>query len=85
VCQDRVQAHGLDQVRRTVALHNERRAFEFFSDILAATDDEQIRALASELADDEREHVRLVEEWIAQLPPTPEGWDEDPDPPVLQD
>lgn len=69
----------------TLALHNERRALEFFAGILAHARDDDMRTLASELAADEREHVRLVEEWLAKLPETPPDWDQDTDPPALQD
>ena len=33
--------------------------------------------LAEEFAEEEREHVRLIEEWMAKYPAPEEGWDED--------
>lgn len=67
------------------ALGAERRAFAFYSRLAEATDDEAIRALALELREEEREHVRLMEEWLARTPEPEEGWDDDPDPPTVQE
>jgi len=44
-----------------------------------------VRAAALEMAADEREHVRLIEEWLSRVPPPEPGWDEDPDPPAVAD
>jgi hypothetical protein len=37
------------------------------------------------MAEDEREHVRLIGEWLARYPEPEPGWDEDPDPPAVAD
>jgi rubrerythrin len=65
-----------------LAEHNERRAVEFFERLAAARVPAGVRAAALEMAGDEREHVRLIEEWLAKVPPPEPGWDEDPDPPA---
>ncbi|HVN42663.1 MAG TPA: ferritin family protein [Steroidobacteraceae bacterium] len=68
-----------------LAEHNERRAVEFFTQLASARVPTKVRALALEMAEDEREHVRLIEEWLAKVPPPEAGWDEDPDPPNVAD
>jgi hypothetical protein len=37
------------------------------------------------MAAEEREHVRLIEDWLARFPAPEAGWDEDPDPPSIAD
>jgi rubrerythrin len=68
-----------------LAEHNERRAVEFFERFAAAHVPAEVRAAALEMAADEREHVRLIEEWLSRVPPPEPGWDEDPDPPAVAD
>ncbi|MDP6344169.1 MAG: ferritin family protein [Alphaproteobacteria bacterium] len=65
-----------------LALAAERRALLFYRDIAEQTDSDDIRALASEFAAEEAEHVRIVEEWLERYPPADNGWDEDMDPPM---
>jgi rubrerythrin len=65
-----------------LAEHNERRAVEFFERFAAARVPESVRAAALEMAEEEREHVRLIGEWLAKAPPPEPGWDEDMDPPA---
>jgi rubrerythrin len=68
-----------------LAEHNERRAVEFFERFAAARVPAAVQAAAREMAEEEREHVRLVQEWLARVPPAEPGWDEDPDPPAVAD
>jgi rubrerythrin len=68
-----------------LAEHNERRAVEFFERFAAARVPAAVQAAAREMAEEEREHVRLVQEWLARVPPPEPGWDEDPDPPAVAD
>jgi len=68
-----------------LALHNERRAAEFFERLANTDMPPEVCAEAAEMAEDEREHVRLIEEWIAKTPKPKPGWDEDMDPPVAVD
>jgi hypothetical protein len=37
------------------------------------------------MAAEEREHVRLIEEWLTRFPAPATGWDEDWDPPNVVD
>jgi len=64
-----------------LAEHNERRAAEFFEHFAAARVPAGVRAAAAEMAEEEREHVRLIQEWLAKYPEPEAGWDEDLDPP----
>ncbi len=68
-----------------LAEHNERRAVEFFERFAAARVPAAVRDAALEMAEEEREHVRLIGEWLARVPSPEAGWDEDPDPPVVAD
>ncbi len=82
------ELHYLMQARHAleVALHNERRAAEYYARIAAAVDvPEDVRREAAEMAGEEREHVRLIEQWLARTPEPDARWDEDLDPPVALD
>ena len=68
-----------------LAGHNERRAAEFFASLAAAHVAEDVRAEAAEMAAEEREHVRLIEEWLAKVPQPDPGWEQDLDPPNVVD
>jgi len=68
-----------------LAEHNEQRAVEFFERFAAARVPASVRAAALEMAAEEREHVRLIGEWLAKVPPPEPGWDEDMDPPAGAD
>lgn len=67
-----------------LALHNEQRAFEFFTKIAAEATDRDVAKLAEEMAEEEREHVALMEDWLAKYPQDDEASSDDPDPPVDQ-
>ena len=66
-----------------IALRCELRAAKYFEQIAAGSGPQPVRAAASEMAGEEREHVRLVRDWMKRVPRPAEGWDEDPDPPAL--
>lgn len=68
-----------------LAEYNEQRAVEFFERFASARVPAAVRAAALEMAAEEREHVRLVQEWLARVPPPEPGWDEDMDPPAVAD
>jgi rubrerythrin len=59
-----------------VALSSEQKAFDFYDAALPHVTDPEIRTLFTELRDEETEHVRMVREAIANLPP---GADEELD------
>lgn len=63
-----------------VALAAEQKAHAFYDQALAHVIDPEIRALFVELRDEETEHVRMVRQAIASLPPEAhEEWQEDED------
>jgi len=68
-----------------LALHNEKRACEFFTRIAAAATDDEVVHLATEMAAEEQEHVSLIEEWLTRYPAPDDDWNDDPDPPVGRD
>jgi len=57
-----------------VALGAEQRAQEFFEHVFATAADPALRALAQEMAAEEREHVLLVEELLARTPDPNVDW-----------
>jgi rubrerythrin len=65
-----------------LALAAERRAHAFFANLAEAAAEPRIREMAAQFAEEEGEHVRLVQGWLARYPEPEPGWDEDPDPPV---
>ena len=69
-----------------IALKNERRAERFFARIVrSAKTPASVKKVAAEMADEEREHVRLIRDWMKRVPKPEPGWDRDPDPPVYSD
>lgn len=69
-----------------IALRNERRAERFFARIVrSAKTPAAIKKIAAEMAEEEREHVGLIREWMKRVPKPEPGWDRDPDPPVYSD
>ena len=67
-----------------MALAGEQRAAAYFQGIADGAQGEA-KAIADELAEEEHEHVRLVEEWLKKYPEPESDWDEDLDPPMLQE
>ena len=68
-----------------LALENELSAMAFFEVIANGQVEESVRSLAREFADDEREHVAWMQDWLGKYPPPDTDWDYDPDPPVAID
>ncbi len=68
-----------------LALENEMSAKAFFEDISSNNTDARVRSLAEEFAEDERQHVAWMEEWLAKFPAPDSDWDYDPDPPAAID
>lgn len=68
-----------------IALRCEEQAQKYFEDIAAGTGPAQVKAAAHEMAEEEREHVELIRAWLAKVPQPVAGWDEDPDPPRMND
>jgi rubrerythrin len=65
----------------SLALAAEERAVAFFDRMIEQTDNEAFRATATEMRDEEIEHVALVRAWMERVPPPDDVVD--PDPPRL--
>ncbi len=69
-----------------VALSSEKKAFEFYDQALRYVNQPDVKALFEELREEEAEHVAMLEEIIAKLPPSAsidlEDEDDDPNQPV---
>ena len=63
-----------------IAMGNEKRAHDFYHAISQGSPNAEVRALAAEFADEEKEHLQLLEEWLAQVPDDPDEEVFDPDP-----
>ena len=68
-----------------LALQCEQRAQKHFEGIAAGKAPKKVRAAAAEMAEEENEHVRLIEAWIARVPQPSADWDHDPDPPRMSE
>ncbi len=68
-----------------IALRCEQRAQAFFTRVARTSTSATVRKAAKEMADEEGEHVRLIEDWLARTPVPREDWENDPDPPVWAD
>ncbi len=81
------EAHYLMPAYRALelALESEQRAEKFFDSAARSTRDARVRAAATEMAAEEREHVRLIKEWMQRVPKPEPGWDYDPDPPTYSE
>ena len=63
-----------------LALVNEQRAERFYARLAQVATVESVRKAARELHAEEREHVALVEKWLAKTPKPDPHWADDPDP-----
>jgi rubrerythrin len=68
-----------------IALHNEKRARDFFTHLVKLTSNAGVRKAALEMQQEEVEHVRLIEEWLKRTPVPESNWEADLDPPMLSD
>ncbi len=53
-----------------VGLAAEKKAYDFYDRALPGITDPEVRALFTELRDEETEHVKMLEEEMAKLPPS---------------
>lgn len=68
------------------ALASEKSGHAFYAGLAHdGTVDGEVKRLAQEFADEEAEHIDLLEEWLKKYPAPPKNWDEDMDPPVSVD
>ena len=68
-----------------IALTSEKRAQKFFADLARNVSHATVRKAAREMAEEEAEHVRLIEEWLKRTPAPDRDWEHDPDPPAQSD
>lgn len=68
-----------------IALRCEEEAKKYYDGIAQSKAPAQVRQAAREMAAEEAEHVRLVQEWMKKVPQPAPGWDEDPDPPRMNE
>lgn len=66
-----------------IAMGNEQRAQDFYLAISEESPDAEVRAVAGEFADEEKDHLRLLEQWLAKMPESDEAARFDPDPPHM--
>lgn len=64
-----------------VALYAEKKAFAFYDRALRTVQQPDVKALFEELREEEAEHVRMIEEIMAKLPPSAKVDLEDEDTP----
>ena len=84
---DAGELHYLMQPYRAlqIARHNEERACKFFERIEREARSAKVRKAAREFAQEEVEHVRLIDEWLKRTPKPDPNWAHDPDPPMISD
>jgi rubrerythrin len=68
-----------------MARDSEKRAQVYYAGLADGSDNARIRELAAEFAEEEAEHVALLDAMLAKYPAPPADWDEDMDPPVAVD
>jgi len=66
-----------------IALQCEVQAQRYFENIADGEAPRQVREAAAEMAEEEREHVRLIRDWMKKVPKPRADWDRDPDPPGM--
>ena len=66
-----------------IALRCEQEAQKYYQGIASSRAPKRVRDAAREMAAEEAEHVRLIQEWMKRVPRPREGWDDDPDPPRM--
>ncbi|MBI2313850.1 MAG: ferritin family protein [Betaproteobacteria bacterium] len=81
------EVHYLITPREAVklALRHERQAAEFYGRIARGSASQEVRKLAKGYEEEEKEHVRLLTEWLKRYPETGCDRDDDPDPPMEQE
>ncbi len=65
----------------TLVLEAEQRAVDFFQGVADGDANPDVKKVAAEFAEEERDHVLRVKQWRKVYPPPAEDWDEDMDPP----
>ena len=66
-----------------IALGNEKRAEKFLAGIARSPrTPAEVKKLAAEMAAEEREHIRLIRDWMKRVPKADPDWSRDQDPPL---
>lgn len=68
-----------------LAIHNEARGRDFYAWVSRESPDSEVRRLAGEMADEEQEHVELLQTMLEKTDPSSETPLEDLDPPNTPD
>jgi rubrerythrin len=68
-----------------LSLKGEERALAYFTSIVETAKDPKVKAMASELVEEEAEHVNLVHRLLRRYPEPSDSWSEDLDPPASQE
>ncbi len=68
-----------------IALRCELQAHKYYADIAAGPAPKRVKAAAKEMAAEEAGHVALIRDWMKKVPKPAPGWDEDPDPPRMNE
>lgn len=68
-----------------LALRHEQQAADFYAWVVRTSTNQEARGLAKEYEEEEKEHVRLLTEWLERYPEPDRDWDDDPDPPMEQE
>ena len=68
-----------------LSLTGEKRALAYFKSIAETAKDAKVKAMASELVEEEAEHVNLVHKLLRRYPKPKDDWADDPDPPGPQE
>ncbi|TAK44249.1 MAG: rubrerythrin [Betaproteobacteria bacterium] len=68
-----------------LALQCEQRAASFFTGITRSTAPADVKRIAKAMAADERDHVRLIQDWMRKVEKPHAGWDIDLDPPTYSE
>jgi len=66
-----------------LALHNETRGRDFYAHVAETSANAEVRRLANEMAEEETEHVQLLQKWVEHAQHLPEEPQEDMDPPNM--
>jgi rubrerythrin len=78
---DRLHYLMLPHHALAIALECEQQAQKYYEGIARSKAPQRVRDTAAEMAEEEREHVRLIRAWLKKFPKPAAGWDRDPDPP----
>lgn len=82
-CSDEVNYLMTPRQALALARHNEIRGRDFYAQVAAESPDPEVGRIAREMAEEESEHVRLLEQWVAGMGPGPKVALEDLDPPNM--